>query len=39
MRDLLSKLQTEDVVVYTDGPAFGNPGPSGAGGVVELVGI
>ena len=38
MRDLLSKLQPEDVVVFTDGSAFGNPGPTGAGGVVYLNG-
>ena len=40
MRDLLSKpkLQSGDVVVFTDGSAFGNPGPTGAGGVVYLDG-
>ena len=38
MRDPLSKLQPEDVVVITDGSAFGNPGPTGAGGVVYLDG-
>ena len=32
VRDLLSRLQPEDVVVFTDGSAFGNPGPTGAGG-------
>ena len=31
VRDLLSRLQPEDVVVFTDGSAFGNPGPTGAG--------
>ena len=35
VRDL-SKLQPEDVIVFTDGSAFGNPGPTGAGGVVYL---
>ena len=38
VRDLLSKLQPEDAVVFTDGSAFGNPGPTGAGGVVYLDG-
>ena len=38
VRDLLSRLQPEDVVVFTDGSAFGNPGPTGAGGVVYLDG-
>ena len=38
VRDLLSKLQPEDVVVFTDGSAFENPGPTGAGGVVYLDG-
>ena len=34
VRDLLSRLQPEDVVVFTDRSAFGNPGPTGAGGGV-----
>ena len=38
VKDLLSKMQPEDVVVFTDGSAFGNPGPTGAGGVVYLDG-
>ena len=38
VRDLLSKLQPEDVVLFTDGSAFGNPGPTGSGGVVYLDG-
>ena len=38
VRDLLSRLQPEDVVVFTDGSAYGNPGPTGAGGVVYLDG-
>ena len=38
VRDFLSKLQPEDVVVFTDGSVFGNPGPTGAGGVVYLDG-
>ena len=38
VRDLLSKLQPEDVVVFTDGSAFENPGPTGADGVVHLDG-
>ena len=38
VRDLLTRLQPEDVVIFTDGSAFGNPGPTGAGGVVYLDG-
>ena len=38
VRDLLSKLQPDIVVVFTDGSAFGNQGPTGAGGVVYLDG-
>ena len=38
VKDLLTKLQPEDVVVFTDGSALGNPGPTGAGGVVYLDG-
>ena len=32
VRDLLTRLQPEDVIIFTDGSAFGN---SGAGGLVE----
>ena len=38
VRDLLTRLQPEDVIIFTDGSAFGNPGPTGAGGVVYLDG-
>ena len=38
VRDLLTRLQPEDVIISTDGSAFGNPGPTGAGGVVYLDG-
>ena len=38
VRDLLSKLQPEDVGLFTDGSAFGNPEPTGAGGVVYVDG-
>ena len=38
VRDLLTRLQPKDVVIFTDGSAFGNPGPTGAGGVVYLDG-
>ena len=33
-----SYWQPEDVIVFTDGSAYGNPGPTGAGGVVYLDG-
>ena len=36
--DLLTRLQPEDVIIFTDGSAFGNPGPTGAFGVVYLDG-
>ena len=38
VRDLLTRLQPEDVIIFTDGSAFGNPRPTGAGGVVYLDG-
>ena len=38
IRELLSKLQPEDVIVFTDGSALNNPGPTGAGGVVYMDG-
>ena len=39
VRELLSKLlKPEDVIVFTDGSAFTNPGPTGAGGVVYMDG-
>ena len=36
IRELLSKLQPEDVILFTDGSALNNPGPTGAGGVVYM---
>ena len=38
IRELLSKLQLEDVIVFTNGSALNNPGPTGAGGVVYMDG-
>ena len=38
IRELLSKLQAEDVIIFTDGSALNNPGPTGAGGVVYMDG-
>lgn len=38
VRVLLGSLKPEDVIVFTDGSAYGNPGPTGAGGVVYLEG-
>ena len=38
IRELLSKLQPEDVIVFTDGSALNNPGPTGAGRVVYMDG-
>ena len=38
VRDLLTRLQPQDVIIFTDRSAFGNPGQTGAGGVVYLDG-
>ena len=36
MREMLDNTGDRDVLVFTDGSALGNPGPTGAGAVVYL---
>ena len=38
MREMLDNTDDRDVLVFTDGSALGNPGPTGAGAVVYLDG-
>ena len=38
MRELLQEITQEEIVIFTDGSALGNPGPTGAGAVVYLDG-
>ena len=38
MRELLQQITQEEIVIFTDGSALGNPGPTGAGAVVYLNG-
>ena len=38
MREVLHNIDDRDVLVFTDGSALGNPGPTGAGTVVYLNG-
>ena len=34
--EILRQIEENEVVIFTDGSALGNPGPSGAGAVVYL---
>ena len=34
VEELLTRFQPEDVIVFTDGSALGNPGPTGTGGAM-----
>ena len=38
VREMLDNTDDGDVLVFTDGSALGNPGPTGAGAVVYLDG-
>ncbi|MEW8546767.1 MAG: reverse transcriptase domain-containing protein [Candidatus Thiodiazotropha sp.] len=38
IRSLLQQISHEEIVIFTDGSALGNPGPTGAGAVVYLDG-
>lgn len=38
IRDMLTKLDSNEILIFTDGSALGNPGPTGAGAVIYLGG-
>ena len=38
VKEILSQIKENEVVIFTDGSALGNPGPTGAGALVYLNG-